>query len=146
MSAPLLQIRVLSGPRERARVRDAGSCASPVRKGRRCAARCARPGRAALDRRASPRWLAMRVARTRNPRLSRAFLRWSSWLHDDSTAVGGQRAETLRPRSRGRPLATDALSPDPRKQQKVRIFGGTGRAWWAGGPSWSVVGGARLFA
>jgi len=39
----LLGLRVRPGPRRRARVRDAGSFASPARQGHRCAARCARP-------------------------------------------------------------------------------------------------------
>ncbi|MGI9099573.1 MAG: IS701 family transposase [Solirubrobacteraceae bacterium] len=50
------------------------SSASQRRQGRRCAARCARPWRAALDRAASLRWMAIEVARTRNPPDSRHFL------------------------------------------------------------------------
>ena len=62
----LLGLRVRPGPRRRAAVKDAGSFASPARQGHRCAARYARPRRAALDRRASLRWGAGKVGRTPN--------------------------------------------------------------------------------
>jgi hypothetical protein len=59
------------------RARGAGSFASPRHQGRRYAARCARSCRAALDRAASLRWMAMRVARTRNlPKSCESLRRW----------------------------------------------------------------------
>jgi hypothetical protein len=50
------------------------SFASQRRQGCRCAARCARPCRATLDCAASLRWMALRVAQTRNLPDSRHFL------------------------------------------------------------------------
>ena len=52
---------------------DACSSARRAVKGRRCAARCARPGWAALDCPPALRIQTAKVARSRNPRLSREF-------------------------------------------------------------------------
>jgi hypothetical protein len=99
------------------RARGAGSFASPRRQGRRYAARCARPCRAALDRAALLRWMAMRVALTRNPPDSRHFLptRFSP-LRREKTAM----VERCVRRDEAEP-AVEALSHDPRKRQETHF-------------------------
>ena len=54
-----------SVPERRPDAISPGSCAFPGRRGRRCAARCARPCRAILDCPAQLRWLAMNVTQGR---------------------------------------------------------------------------------